>query len=140
MDWRTNSSKIQKSIIDYAIPKLTVDEEERATEMLCLHYYSTGNAFRRVEDSYLHDFCKILRPDYTLPTRKNIGGLQLDKAYNKLQRRVNEVISKKSYVSTLLTDGWSNIKGEPIVNYVSATGCSTIFLDFKEEGTEEETI
>jgi hypothetical protein len=57
VDWRTNSSKIQKAIIAYAIPKLTVDEEEMATEILCLHYYSTGNAFCRVEDSYLHDFC-----------------------------------------------------------------------------------
>lgn len=59
------------------------------------------NAFRRVEVSYLHDFCKSLRPDCKLPTRKNIGGLQLDKAYNKLQRRVNEVMSKKLCLNSL---------------------------------------
>jgi len=29
----------------------------------------------RVDDSYLDYFCKILRPDYKLPNRKNIGGV-----------------------------------------------------------------
>lgn len=45
----------------------------------------------------------------------------------------------KNYVSTLLTDGWSNIKGEPIVNYVSATGCSTIFLESVSTGVQSHT-
>jgi len=56
---------------------------------------------------------QLVRPGYTPPSRKAIGGILLDNVHNQLTQDVRDSVSGKT--ATLVRDGWSNIHNEPIV-------------------------
>ena len=75
------------------------------------------NPFFRVENECLRKSYQSLRPDITLPTRKQLGGHLLTKAYMKLKSQVDKQMKHEHYV-TGGTDGWSDVNQEPIINHM----------------------
>ena len=57
--------------------------------------------------------CKIVRPGYRPPSEYEIGGLILKSVYGEIFENCQEILNGETV--TIILDGWSNIKFEPII-------------------------
>ena len=94
-----------------------------------MFFIDTSTSFLRVENLNLKKVLQILRPDVIIPSRKSIGGANLDEIYNETSQKINSIVGSQGYSSTLLSDGWQNIRRESVVNYCSANNQNTFFLE-----------
>ena len=100
-----------------------------------MHYYATESSVQRVEDVHLQEAIRVPRPRKNMiPNRKKLAGELLNKCYNLLKANVD--IRMEGAHLCLVTDGWSNIKNDPVINYIatSPTVCyssSQYLLDSK---------
>lgn len=70
----------------------------------------------------------------TLPTRKELGGRMLNVKYKSMKEIMDSQLNQGYY--TLLTDGWTNIKREPIINYcMSSTDGASYFIESVSTGS-----
>ncbi|XP_065684855.1 uncharacterized protein LOC136096995 [Hydra vulgaris] len=81
-------------------------------------FYPTGISFRLVESEVYKDFVKSLNPSYAsvIPKAKALSGSLLEKQYIKCSIYVNEILNSETNL-TLMSDGWTNIRGDHIVNF-----------------------
>ncbi|KAI2498263.1 transposase [Fragilaria crotonensis] len=124
------------SIKDHLLPKINALTKERFEQAISMHYYVTGASFKRIEEPNLAAAMKMLRPDAVLPNRKKLAGPLLDKAFAVLKTKVNKHLEHAGTVVCLTTDGWSNVKNEPIVNYMATSPSSTLFLESVSTGEQ----
>ncbi|KAH6578244.1 hypothetical protein BASA60_003702 [Batrachochytrium salamandrivorans] len=123
----SQSSSQTGSILQYTLPKLMKRDLTKIEEALAMHYYLTGTAFSRIEEENLLSAFRICRPDIVLPDRKELGGALLDSCYAKVKSVVDNHIEEMKLNACLTSDAWSNIKNEPIVNYMLISDSSTFF-------------
>ncbi|KAG5669963.1 hypothetical protein PVAND_000252 [Polypedilum vanderplanki] len=93
-------------------------------------FYRTGISLRLVESEAFKDFVKALNPMYAsaMPNAKSLSGSLLDKHFNKCSAAVDEIIESHENL-TLISDGWTNVRGDHIVNFcVKAPGQKAFFL------------
>ena len=81
-------------------------------------FYRTGISFRLVESEDFKDFIKSVNLSYAsvIPNAKALSGFLLDKQYTKCSTSVNEVLNFELSI-TLMSEGWTNIRGNHIVNF-----------------------
>ena len=123
------SNTRQKTLKEFHIPQLTDYEKRKFFDLLSLYYYDTATSFLRIENNYLLHALQILRPDVTLPSRKQLGGNLLDTTYDNVKQCVDQLMEKENYYATLVTDGWTNIARVPIITYCSSCSSESIFLE-----------
>jgi hypothetical protein len=78
-----------------------------------------------------------LRPDTKLPSQKDLGGRLLDDAYRNVKEKVDAWLGHDRYgciTSDLLSDSWSNIKNEAVINYMFVSEDTNLFLESKQTG------
>ena len=110
----------QKLISDYVVPPVDRRTKDKFQEHIALHYYITGTPFQRIEDDNLVQAIIRLRPDSGfLPTRKMLAERLLDKSYEMGKKISTTCLSDKTKYFCLATDGWSNVKNEPIINNIA---------------------
>ncbi|XP_004212466.1 uncharacterized protein LOC101238619 [Hydra vulgaris] len=93
------------------------------------YFYRTGVSLRLVESDAFKDFVNALNPAYAaaMPSAKTLSGPLLDMHVNKCSAAVDEIIQSHGNL-TLMSDGWTNIRGDHIVNFcVKAPGQKAIF-------------
>ncbi|KAH9275086.1 hypothetical protein BASA83_002309 [Batrachochytrium salamandrivorans] len=132
----SQSSSQTGSILQYTLPKLMKRDLTKIEEVLAMHYYLTGTAFSRIEEENLLSAFRICRPDIVLPDRKKLGGALLDSCYAKVKSVVDNHIEEMKLNACLTSDAWSNIKNEPIVNYMLISDSSTFFLESVSTGEQ----
>lgn len=132
--------KKTKTMKDFIVPPMTPHAKAQFHKTIAMHFYMTGNSFYRMEEVHLVEALRQLRPDVTLPSRRDVGGKLLQHAYNEVKQKVNGWLDQGAYGS-LTTDGWSNIKNESIVNYMFVSGADSmsVFLESIETGGEAHT-
>jgi len=113
--------------------------QQRFQETIALHYYVTGTAFQRIEEKNLATAIHMLRPDAALPDRRKLAGPLLDKCYNDLKKKQNSYMNSPSSCVCLITDGWSNVRNEPVVNYIGTSPVKTVFLESVATGAQGHT-
>jgi len=126
----------QASITQYALPPMSTKLNNQFQETIALHYYVTGTAFQRIEEKNLTKAIHMLRPDAVLPDRHKLGGVLLDKCYENMKTQCDSYMKSPSSCVCLISDGWSNIKYEPIVNYMATSPSKTAFLESIATGTQ----
>ncbi|KAG5684480.1 hypothetical protein PVAND_013712 [Polypedilum vanderplanki] len=92
-------------------------------------FYRTGISLRLIESDAFKQFIKSLNPSYAaiMPSAKNLSGPLLDQQYNKCLTSMNEILSSHTNL-TLMSDGWTNIRGDHVVNFcVKAPGEKPFF-------------
>jgi hypothetical protein len=97
-----------------------------------LHYYATGTSFCRIEDVRLASAIKILRPDDVLPNRKTLSTTLLDQWYDEVKSKVDALM--KNSTAYLITDGWTNVKNDPVVTYMATSPDCCLFLESVKTG------
>src|SRR6218665_508589 len=96
------------------------NELKSLQEELAKAVYSSGAPLAMVSSPYWKKFIEKLRPSFKLPTRHKISGKLLDKVYDEMQSDVMNKISESESLS-IISDGWSNIRNESVINIIVAT-------------------
>ena len=112
----------------FTMPLLSKSDKAAFHSMIAMHYYMTGMAFARIEESHFVQAVKLLRPDATLPSRKDLAGQLLNKAYAEVQAKVDVWLNRDTY-SCLTSDSWTNIKNEAVLNYMLVSEEMSLFLE-----------
>lgn len=98
---------------------LTADEtREDINAKFSYFFYRSGISFRLAESDALKDLITALNPSYAslIPTAKRLSGSLLDAQYTKCSNRLKE-IHETSENLALISDGWTNVRGDHIVNF-----------------------
>lgn len=90
---------------------------------------SSGISFRLADSDSFKAFVSKINPGYakTMPSAKKLSGSLLDQNYSTEAEKLNNLL-RSSINLTLISDGWTNVNGEHIVNYsVKAPGHKPLF-------------
>ena len=112
----------------FTIPVLSARDRAEFHSIIAMHYYMTGMSFARIEESHFIQALRVLRPDVTLPSRKDLAGKFLNKAYDQVHEKVDSWLNRNTY-SCLTSDSWTNIKNEAVVNYMLVSEEMSLFLE-----------
>ena len=126
-----NESSSSMTADDESMDCNITDEKRREVDSkLANFFYRTGISFRLVDSDAFKDFVKALNPRYAevIPSAKTLAGRLLDEQFAKSSVHLNETLANSEGL-TLITDGWTNVRGDHIVNFcVKAPGQKPLFL------------
>lgn len=100
-------------------------------------FYACNLPFSIADHPQFVKVVKTLRPGYTPPTRKTIGGSLLDTVTAELQIQMGAELQGKS--ATLVQDGWSNIHNEPVIATCLQVENKSFLLDSYDCGSMAKT-
>lgn len=94
------------------------DSTDDTSTKLANFFFRTGISFRLADSAAFKDLVKSLNPTYasTMPSSRSLAGPLLDQQYTKCLNVLNEAIEASNNL-TLISDGWTNIRGDHIVNF-----------------------
>lgn len=124
-------------IILHSIAFFSLSSQEKVQRALARAIYVSGQPLALVEHPLWREFFKLLKPDFSLPTRKTLGTKLLDEEYSKIKVEIDEKINEAQVIHIAL-DGWTNIRNEPIVNIILYTP-TPYFYDFIETKQNKHT-
>lgn len=93
--------------------------QELLQRKLAKSIFSGGVPFRYVENKHFIEWAKEMNPSFKVPSRREISGRLLsheDEATSALVLERIRAAPPKSL--TLATDGWTNVTGDYIINYI----------------------
>jgi len=115
----TNRPKKQIKL-DNFVDGMKEEEQESLEFLLAQALYSAGVPFTFVENPFVIQFFKYLRPSFKLPNRRKIANELLDEVYEDVKIQADEQISKATTLC-MVSDGWSNVNRESVHNFVVCT-------------------
>ena len=80
---------------------------DQLDEQIAKLFFAFNLPFNIADHPVWRETIQMLRPGYTPPNRKDIGGHLLDKVHNKITTQVSAEMKGKEVV--LIQDGWSDI-------------------------------
>lgn len=82
-------------------------------------FYRTGISFRIADSPAWKHLISLLNANYAadMPSSKTLSGRLLDKQYDETRAKIGDIL-KDSEGLTLTSDGWTNVRGEHIVNFI----------------------
>jgi hypothetical protein len=86
-------------------------------EKLADWFYTSGIPMSKVEDPKLLQALQVLHPQVSVPNRKQLSTTLLDTAYERQMFKIESSLRGKA--ATLVTDGWTDINGRSVINYVA---------------------
>lgn len=96
---------------------ITSKDTEQCDNLFADFVYRCAIPFRVADSQALKDFITKLRPSYVAPTSYRLRTTLLDAKYLAMKKKTDEYIAGTvSY--TLISDGWTNITGHHLVNFV----------------------
>lgn len=114
---------------EFHIPQLTEFEQNKFNNLLSLFFYDTATSFSTVENDVLNEALQVLRPDVKIPSRKQLEGELLDETFQNVKLKINDIVKKKNYHATLITNFCTNVSRVPILTYCSSSPTESIFLE-----------
>lgn len=111
-------------------PMLTVERKAEIDGALAMLCFRTGVPFRFINSDVFRHFVELLNPEYAreMPRAKTVSGILLDKQYTKTAEKLRSVLDNSNNL-TLISDGWTNCRGDHIVNFlVKGPGQPSLFV------------
>lgn len=100
--------------------KCALPEEQiiDAHSKLANFFFRSGISLRLADSAVLKDFVKSINPTYaeTMPSSRTLSGPLLDQQYAKCSQLLKDILEDSSDM-TLISDGWTNVRGDHIVNF-----------------------
>lgn len=111
-------SFVDQSTTSNFATQFDAEQKQQADRLLALFFYRTGISFRLADSESFKAFVKKINPSYaeTMPSSKMLSGSLLDQNYSSEAEKLN-ILLESSTNLTLISDGWTNVNGEHIVNY-----------------------
>lgn len=105
------------------------EKNEEADRLLASFFFRTGISFLLADSESFKAFVSKINPSYakSIPSAKSLSGVLLDQNYTSEVTKLNAILESSKNL-TLISDGWTNLNGEHIVNYsVKAPGHKPLF-------------
>ena len=113
----------------YGLPKVTNGEIKDVEENLAIHFYISGTSLQRIEVEHLLKVFQICRDNIKLANQKKLCDELLTSCYQKVKKTVDAIIQINGNFVSLITDAWSNVKNEPVVNCMAVNSLNSLLLD-----------
>jgi len=120
-----------KSFID----SISLDLKTAADEALARAAFATAIPLCTFQHPLWIKAFSILRPAYKPPTAYNLGGKLLQNEYERIMTETHQKINEAASLA-IMTDSWTNIKGESIVNFMISTPKPMFLKSLKRENKE----
>lgn len=121
-----NTSTERQSQLKTFIDRINTADQVKANELLARAIYASNSSLRIVENPFWIEYLSFLRPAYKVPTRHEVSSPLLNTEYERVASSVSEKIAAADTVS-LMCDGWTNIRNEPVVNFVATTPSPVLY-------------
>lgn len=112
-------SKRSQTIINYC-DKITAHDQKYGAYLFALSVYSSGLPLCLTEDRLWQMLFTFIRPKFQLPNRRALSTNMLEDTYIAIKSEVDHLINTADSLC-LQCDGWSNVRGEGIINFVVTT-------------------
>jgi hypothetical protein len=121
----TGAKKLSKAI-DTDIICTSDWYKKRIDQQLGRFLYTTNRSFSHADHPELVKLCSLLRPGYSPPSHKHLGGQILNNIYMQQLDHCKSILTGKTVSMSL--DGWSNVHNEPIECCTVALTTGEIYL------------
>lgn len=119
------------------VSKTSLQDKNKIDLVVAKLFYACNIPFAVVESEAFKNLIHILRPSYKPPSRKQLSSDLLDAVNTEMEQLVNENLGGKE--GTLVIDGFSNIRNEPITaSCIQVCGKSYI-VDAEATGATKKT-
>ena len=106
--------------------KMSTSEQEKLNALLARAMYASGTPFCMVENSPWQAFFKVIRPAYVVPSRYEVSEPLLVSEYEKTREEMLIKVAESDVVA-IMCDRWSNIRHEPIINFLLSVPQSVLW-------------
>jgi hypothetical protein len=124
---------------DAWVDKCSISQNAELDLLLAKAFYSGGIPHSFVDNPEFRKFLNHIRPAYRPPNRQRLSGGLLDSVHAQVSKQVEQKIREEAGRLTLTTDGWSNIRNEPVVNYILVSPSTSLFIGTDYNGPERHT-
>ncbi|XP_011860387.1 PREDICTED: uncharacterized protein LOC105557685, partial [Vollenhovia emeryi] len=105
---------------------ITAKEQEKMDEAIARAVYATATPLSIFENLHWQAAFKLIRPAYKPPSRFLLSNMLLEAEHERVQVSINENINNAKCLC-LLSDGWTNCRGEGIINFIITTPKSVFY-------------
>jgi len=123
----TKKPKLQKAMDMYSV-KTSSSEKEILDMKMASFFYTNNIPFNAANLKQYQQMVSGLRPCYAGPSCNQIGGKLLDKLTDVTDKELAEDITDNSTI-TIIMDGWSSIRNDPINATSIHTGSKCFLLE-----------
>jgi len=117
--------------------KTTADEQRTLDIKIARFFYANNIAFNAANSKDYQEMISALRPGYTGPSMDMISGELLDSVSKQVDDELAAGIGNCSL--TLMSDGWSGVRNDPIIATSIHTGSKAYLLQATDCGAEKKT-
>jgi len=110
--------------------RLSAIECEKIDMKIANFFFRTGISLRLVDSNAFKDMIHSLNPSYaeSITSAKSLSGSLLEKQYSIYSQQLKQILENAVNL-TLVSDGWTNIRGDHIVNFcVKSSGEKPFFI------------
>lgn len=93
---------------------------EEANAAVADFFYLTGTSFRVADSGAFKKMIQSVNPSFTPPTAKVISTTLLNKKYEEIKNIIDSILAGSSNL-ILCSDGWTNVRGDHLVNFCIKT-------------------
>lgn len=111
----------------------------KADQLFARAIYASGTPLNIADDDNWRSFFKMLRPSWEIPSRYKLSTVYLEAEFNSIKQNVGSKILESPSLG-LMCDGWTNIRGEPIINYVITTPSPVFYKTVSTEAISHSGI
>lgn len=93
--------------------------KEEFSQLLAKGFVTGGVPFNFISNPYFIQAFKLIGAEKALPDRKKLVGPCLTSLFDKAENILQTKIADANYI-TLMVDGWKNIRGFSVLNFIVA--------------------
>ncbi|XP_054710424.1 uncharacterized protein LOC129220108 [Uloborus diversus] len=127
----------QKSIFSYGVVT-TASQKQNLDKSVARFFYANNIAFNVSSNVEFKKMVEDLRPGYVPPNRHQLSGKLLDEACDDIENCLKKELVDEAAL-TLILDGWSSVKNDPIFACSIHTGVKSYLFKAMDCGSEKKT-
>ncbi|KAL0851553.1 hypothetical protein ABMA28_007341 [Loxostege sticticalis] len=135
----TNSSNNSEFSFIESLPNSSTNTHEVADTALARAIYASGVPLSLLESEYWQAVFKIFDPSYTVPSRHLLSNHLLEAEYTRVKKEI-ECKLAKAVALGLTCDGWTNIVGKGVINFMITTPKPIFYNAIYPESEKEITL
>lgn len=107
----------QRSNMSSWIDKCKKEDQDQIDIAVAKFFYRTGIPFNAADCQEWKNMFQLARPAYKPPGSKKLRTTLLSRVYTDMNESIRQIIADSTNIS-IISDGWSNIRNEHLVNYI----------------------
>nr|XP_047145379.1 uncharacterized protein LOC124818466 [Hydra vulgaris] len=128
--------RLQTTMNEFSI-KTTAAQKEILDMKMARYFYANNIPFNTSSSKTFKEKVEALRPGYKPPNPESLGGSLLNKVSEEVDTELKLELQHSNCCITLLQDGWSSVRNDPILASSIHTGSKAFLLEAVDCGHEK---